>query len=290
MNASSSTLIFTSLSPPSPFHSHSLVFLPKQTITTPRLIKPLPSLPNLLPIRGDLLQDAGAAVLVSGGAYCLVLLFDNLTQREFISQKLSRKVVHILSGLMFLLAWPIFSNSTEARYFAAFVPLLNCLRLVVYGLSLASDEGLVKSVTREGHPKELLRGPLYYVVILICSSVLFWRESPVGVIALAMMCGGDGFADIMGRKFGSVKIPYNQHKSLAGSISMLVSGFVIAIVMLYYFSSLGFFQLDWPSAVEKVALVALVATLVESLPTTEVIDDNLSVPISSMLMASMMFR
>lgn len=229
-------------------------------------------------------------MLVSAGAYCLVLLFDNLTQRNFITQKLSRKVVHILSGLLFLLAWPIFSNSTEARYFAAFVPLLNCLRLVVHGLSLATDEGLVKSVTRDGNPKELLRGPLYYVLILISSSVLFWRQSPVGVIALAMMCGGDGFADIMGRKFGSAKIPYNKQKSLAGSFSMFISGFLIAVLMLYYFSSLGFFQLDWPSVVERLALVALVATIVESLPITEVIDDNLSVPISSMLMAYMLFR
>lgn len=40
--------------------------------------------------------------------------------------------------------------------------------------------------------RELLRGPLYYVLVLILSAVLFWRESPVGVVSLAMMCGGDG--------------------------------------------------------------------------------------------------
>ncbi|KAI8539721.1 hypothetical protein RHMOL_Rhmol09G0204600 [Rhododendron molle] len=44
------------------------------------------------------------------------------------------------------------STSTEARYFASLVPLANCLRLVTYGLSLATDEGLIKSVTREGKP------------------------------------------------------------------------------------------------------------------------------------------
>ncbi|XVE99162.1 hypothetical protein REPUB_Repub03eG0173400 [Reevesia pubescens] len=70
--------------------------------------------------------------------------------------------------------------------------------------------------------RELLRGPLYYVLILIVCAVLFWRESPVGIISLAMMCGGDGVADIMGRRFGSSKIPYNQRKSWVGSISMFV--------------------------------------------------------------------
>ncbi|KAK3011846.1 hypothetical protein RJ639_011752 [Escallonia herrerae] len=153
----------------------------------------------------------------------VTLLFKSLMQN------LSRKLVHILSGLLFVGFWPIFSTSTEARYFASLVPLVNCLRLVIHGFSLATDEGLIQSVTREGKPEELLRGPLYYVLVLILCALVFWRESPVGVISLAMMCGGDGVADIMGRRFGDLKIPYNQQKSWAGSISMFVVGFVISI-------------------------------------------------------------
>jgi hypothetical protein len=45
------------------------------------------------------------------------------------------------------------SNSTEARYFAAVVPFLNSMRLLIYGLRLYTDEALVKSVTREGKPE-----------------------------------------------------------------------------------------------------------------------------------------
>lgn len=40
--------------------------------------------------------------------------------------------------------------------------------------------------------RELLKGPLYYVIVLIVSCTLFWRASPVGVVSVAMMCGGDG--------------------------------------------------------------------------------------------------
>ncbi|KAF8021855.1 hypothetical protein BT93_G2101 [Corymbia citriodora subsp. variegata] len=181
------------------------------------------------------------------------------------------------------------SNSIEARYFASLVPLVNCLRLVINGLSLATDEGLVKSVTREGNPQELLRGPLYYVLILILCAIVYWRESPTGVISLAMMCGGDGIADIIGRRFGSQKLPYNHRKSWAGSISMFVCGFMISIGMLHYFSSLGYFRLDWTTTLWQVALISLVATVVESLPTKEVLDDNISVPLSSMLMAFWIF-
>lgn len=69
-----------------------------------------------------------------------------------------------------------------------------------------------------------------------------------------MMCGGDGIfsqpcvfdswpfrvlsniiiiltgiADIMGRRFGIHKVPYNKQKSWVGSISMFVVGFLISI-------------------------------------------------------------
>ena len=40
--------------------------------------------------------------------------------------------------------------------------------------------------------RELLGGPLFYVVIMSVFTVMFWRESPVGIAALSMMCGGDG--------------------------------------------------------------------------------------------------
>ncbi|KAK4385598.1 putative phytol kinase, chloroplastic [Sesamum angolense] len=230
-------------------------------------------------VGGAMLQDAAATALVVGGAYVLVSTFDNLTRRNIIEQTLSRKLVHILSGLLF---WHP-GQSSGARYFASVVPSLNCLRLVMNGLSLTTDEGLIKSVSREGKPEELLRGPLYYVLVLILCAIVFWRESPVGMISLAMMCGGDGIADIMGRRFGSVKIPYNPQKSWAGSISMFLFGFLVSIGMLYYFAVLGYIQLEWMQTLERVALVSFVATLIESLPTTGIVDDNISVPLASMV-------
>jgi dolichol kinase len=77
--------------------------------------------------------------------------------------------------------------------------------------------------------RELLRGPLYYVMVLVLCTVLFWRDSPVSVVSLAMMCAGDGIADIVGRRFGSKKLPYNSEKSWAGSITMFLFGFVVSL-------------------------------------------------------------
>ncbi|XP_035831086.1 phytol kinase 1, chloroplastic isoform X2 [Helianthus annuus] len=257
------------LSPTTPFlTSHLIRNVPVDVYSKRRRFVLVPPRAFTVDLSNHLVRDAGATVLVVSGAYALVSSFDNLTQRQIIEQ---------------------ISTSTDARYFAALVPLLNCARLLVHGLSLVTNEDLIKSVTREGKPEELLRGPLYYVLMLILSTVVFWRESPIGVVSLSMMCGGDGIADIVGRRFGIHKIPYNKQKSWAGSISMFTVGFLISTGMLYYFSIFGYFELNWPLTIERVATVALVATLVESLPTKGGLDDNISVPLVSMLTAYLSF-
>ncbi|XP_020222734.1 probable phytol kinase 1, chloroplastic isoform X2 [Cajanus cajan] len=271
---SSQLLVFSALhrrAPPTLFPWTN----PTTTHTAPSLCSPVqlgqPRLPRFVAaaVAEDLLYNAGATVGVLGGGYALVRAFDELTRRNILNQD---------------------SNSPKARYFAAFVPLVNCLRLLVNGFSLTSDEGLIKSVTREGDPLELLRGPLYYVMILMLCALVFWRESPVGVVSLAMMCGGDGIADIIGRRYGHTKIPYNEKKSWAGSISMFGFGFLVSIGMLYYYSVLGHVQLDWESTVPRVAFISFVATMVESLPITKVVDDNISVPLVTMALAFFTFH
>ncbi|KAJ3678418.1 hypothetical protein LUZ60_002221 [Juncus effusus] len=235
------------------------------------------------------LQDGLASAAVMAGAYSLVLSFDKLSQNQFIEQKLSRKIVHVLSGILFMASWPLFSSGNEARYYAAIVPIFNLLRLLFYGLRVFKDDALIKSVTREGNPEELLRGPLYFVMVLLFCVLVFWRDSPIGVVSLAMMSGGDGFADIIGRRYGSAKLPYNNKKSWIGSVSMFLSGFLLSLGMLFYFSIFGYMHLDWDETILKAALVSLVATLVESLPITDFLDDNISVPIASMCTAFLVF-
>ena len=60
--------------------------------------------------------------------------------------------------------------------------------------------------------------------------------------------------------------------------------------MLYYFSALGYLELDWGKTVQKVGLVSVVATVVESLPIANVVDDNISVPLVSMVVAFLTFN
>ena len=87
--------------------------------------------------------------------------------------------------------------------------------------------------------QELLRGPLLYIVVVIAVTVLFWRESPVGLIVLSLMCGGDGLADIVGRQYGSAKLPFNVDKSWAGSLAMFSGKSIRSIACSWYVVNCG---------------------------------------------------
>ncbi len=56
---------------------------------------------------------------------------------------------------------------------------------------------------RSGDARESLGGPFIYVMVLLFSTLLFWWDSPVGVVSLATMACKDSLADLVGRRLGS---------------------------------------------------------------------------------------
>ncbi|KAI7749846.1 hypothetical protein M8C21_027511, partial [Ambrosia artemisiifolia] len=91
------------------FRHHHLL-LPNTSKTNLHIHRPLLLPPRVftVDVSGHLLQDAGASLLVVSGAYALVSGFDTLTHHQIVEQNLSRKLVHILSGLLYMGCWPIF--------------------------------------------------------------------------------------------------------------------------------------------------------------------------------------
>lgn len=188
-------------------------------------------------------------------------------------------MVHTLAGPLFLVCWPLFSSASYAQYLAAIVPSLNGVRLLLAGNRIIDDQRAVATMTRTGDPTELLRGPLYYVIVLLAVTAFYWRDSPVGVVVTSLMCGGDGMADIIGRRFGaSNPLPWNPEKSWAGSGAMFLGGVGMALGLLAYFSVLGYLNIDFVPTATAVVAIGAIATFIESLPINKMLDDNLSVP------------
>jgi len=78
-------------------------------------------------------------------------------------------------------------------------------------------------------------------------------------------------------------------KDIVYSIVTDAFDIIIACRILYYYSVLGHVQLDWESTVPRVAFISFVATIVESLPITKIVDDNISVPLVTMAVAFFTF-
>ncbi|GJS21336.1 probable phytol kinase 3, chloroplastic [Tanacetum coccineum] len=151
------------------------------------------------------------------------------TMRHSLFQKLNRKLVHTTIGLAFMLCWPLFSSGHQGAIMAALIPAINIVKVLLIGLGIWKDEAAVKSMSRDGDYRELIKGPLYYASTIALSSLIYWRTSPIAIAAICNLCAGDGMADIIGRRFGTKKIPYNKDKSFAGSIAMAAAGFIASV-------------------------------------------------------------
>lgn len=188
-------------------------------------------------------RDLAATSFAAIGSLVWVKVFDTLADRGFLDRKLSRKLVHTTTGPLFLLTWPLFSDASYAPYLAALVPALNAVKLFSIGTGLIDDPAAVKSISREGDRAELLRGPFYYCLTMVFATALCWRGSAVGFTALSLMCGGDGLADIVGRRLGKGNpLPYNRQKSFAGSLAMLTGGWTMSLGFVALYSYLGYFR------------------------------------------------
>lgn len=213
-----------------------------------------------------------------GITFTLALLWLRLNswaaQRGWISSDLSRKIVHIGTGPLFVLCWLLFPEDPNARYLAATVPGLITAQFIMVGSGWIKDPAAVRSMSRSGDRKEILRGPLLYGIVFVLVTLLYWRETPIGITALMLMCGGDGLADIIGRRFRSSHLAWNGKKTWAGSIAMFVGGWVFSAGVLAIYAAAG--ELSFPLRnYLGLTLISLMGTFIESLPMEDI--DNLTV-------------
>lgn len=207
--------------------------------------------------------------------------------RGLIDGRTSRKIIHIGTGPLFVLCWPLFSDTIGSRILAALIPLAFTIQFALVGLGILNDDDAVKAMTRTGDRREILRGPLFYGIIFVLITILFWLDSPVGIIALMLMCGGDGLADILGRRYGHRKLPWNPNKSWSGSLGMLVGGWLMAFGILFIFVSLAIFPGPMSTYLFPTIIIAIVGMLVESLPIHDF--DNITVTVSALILGLFLF-
>jgi len=214
-------------------------------------------------------------------------LNDFAAHRGWISSYLSRKIIHIGTGPIFVLCWLLFKNTPSAPYLAALVPGAITLQFILVGLGVIKDEAAVQAMSRTGDRREILKGPLYYGIVFVVVTILYWLNTPVGMVALMLVCGGDGLAALIGRRYGNIKLPWSKKKSWAGTLGVFLGGWLFAAFILAVFVAAGVFPAPFTSYLKGITLVSLVGALVESLPFEDV--DNLTVTLAALVLGPLVF-
>ena len=228
-----------------------------------------------------------ATLLTFAIAVAFLRLMDYIAERGWIDSKTSRKLIHIGTGPIFVLCWLMFPNVPISRWLATLVPLVITVRFTLIGVGILKDEAAVKAMSRTGDRREILRGPLFYGIMFVAITLIYWKDSLIGIPALMMMCGGDGIADIVGRRVNSAKLPWSPEKSLAGMLSVFAGGWTMTIFVFAIYVWMGAFSGPMARFLLPVTWIAIGAALVESLPFKDV--DNITLTVASALIGHLVF-
>lgn len=228
-----------------------------------------------------------ALVATFAASLAWLRLNDFMAHRGWISGHMSRKIIHIGTGPLFVVCWLLFTPATSSRFLAALVPFAITVQFALVGLGIMKDQAAVEAMSRTGDRREILRGPLYYGIVFVLLTIIYWLESPIGIIALMMLCGGDGLAEIIGRRWGHKKIFKRANKTWVGSISFFLGGWLLAAIVMVIFIAASVFKISYAGLLLPLTVIAFISTLVEAISPLDL--DNITVPLVAVILGYLFF-
>ena len=188
--------------------------------------------------------------------------------------EVSRKFLHIMVGNM-IFAMPFFSDPWVMVWF-----LTLPITIPLFFLTEYSPIKIENSVTESGHALGLFFYAGIWTILIAVFSIIAPANDPkffIWIVALAIvpMVYGDGFAALIGQKFGRLKYTvFGGQKSVEGSLTMFVITTVMSVFVWMVFASIGCTMPEFN--IVYVITISAVATVCEALSYGGV--DNLTVP------------
>ncbi len=198
----------------------------------------------------------------------ILVVAEGLNRLTSVKGEITRKVVHIGTGNVILLAW-WFHIPTWIGIGASVMAAI--MSLISYFVPILPS---VNSVGRTS------LGTFFYAISIGILIAWFWpcEQFQYAAIGILIMTWGDGMAAIVGQSFG--KHPYTimgSQKSWEGSLTMFLMSFLVTSVLLLTVMDNSW--LTWLFAF----CVALTATILETFSKLGI--DNLTVPVGSAALA-----
>ena len=179
--------------------------------------------------------------------------------------EVSRKFLHIMVGNM-IFAMPFFSDPWVMVWF-----LTLPITVVLFFLTEYSPIKIDNSVTESGHALGLFFYAGIWTVLIAVFSNYLW----IVALAIVPMVYGDGFAALIGQKFGRIKYKvFGGTKSLEGSLTMFVVTTVMSVFEWMVFTTIGYPMPNFNLL--AILGISAIATICEALSYGGI--DNLTVP------------
>lgn len=188
--------------------------------------------------------------------------------------EVSRKFLHIMVGNM-IFAMPFFSDPWVMVWF-----LTLPITIALFFLTEYSPIKIKNSVTESGHALGLFFYAGIWTILIAIYTTIAPANDPkfyIWIVALAIvpMVYGDGFAALIGQKFGKLKYTvFGGTKSVEGSLTMFVITTVMSVFVWMVFTSIGCTMPEFN--IVYIIAISAVATVCEALSYGGV--DNLTVP------------
>jgi dolichol kinase len=139
-----------------------------------------------------------------------------------------RKIIHIGGVLIPVIATVIGKNQTMALLLSGFA-----VYLIIEVLKQKIPPHILSMVYRENELKGFSIEPLsYFISVLSLLYISFFIDEKICFAAIATLAAGDGFAGVIGRKYGRHRFSFNKNKSWEGTLS----GFIAASLSGFYFA------------------------------------------------------
>lgn len=243
----------------------------------------------------DLVWDIIAFIISFFLILMLVQINAAIEKSGKLSTTVTRKVIHTFAAPLWVVTWVLFSGTVFSRWLALIVPLLFVILFVAIGTGKMVNEDFVGSMSRSGDPRELLGGTLYYAFLMVVVAVLWFyvptaggiadlaSATPLALIVFGCLAGGDGFADVIGRKYGGEKKfgIGGAEKTIAGVIGMFIGSVLFSTILVFLFSiEVSTFALA--DLFVPIIVVSIVATIVEALTPKGL--DNITITIVAIVM------
>lgn len=216
----------------------------------------------------DLSSNFISIIIITFYLGIILLTAEILSRYKKTDAELTRKIVHIGTGNIILLAWWL--NIPASVILLASI-VASVVAIASYFLPILPS---VNGVGRKS------LGTLFYAISIGILTALFWHDGQqqYTAIGILIMSYGDGMAALIGKKWG--KNPYEvwgNKKSLQGSLTMTLVSIFMVIIMLNFGGNW-----QWENLIIAV-IIGIFATILETISYVGI--DNLTVPVGSGIMA-----